>query len=175
MGSGPRAAAYGVTALLRPARASDVAEIVRIERASFADPWSEDSFRRILGGQAAIFHVVELPPEKAVAGYIIAFSIGPDAEVLNVAVDPAYRGRGLAGEMLDSVLIQLGAGGVRTAFLEVRESNRAARRLYGSRGFKEIGRRRNYYRRPVEDALVMRRLLDAAGDEKESAGKFADR
>ena len=175
MGSGPRAAADGVTALLRPAQATDITEIVRIERTSFADPWSEDSFRRILAGQAAIFQVVEVPPEKAVAGYIIAFSVGSDAEVLNVAVDPIHRGRGLAGQMLDSVLIQLGRSGVRTAFLEVRESNRAALALYGSRGFKEIGRRRNYYRRPVEDALVMRRLIDAVGDEKESAGKFADR
>lgn len=164
-----------MNALLRPAQASDITEIVRIERTSFADPWSEDSFRHLLGSQAAIFHVVEVAPEKTLAGYIIAFSVGPDAELLNVAVDPDYRGRGLAGQMLDSVLIQLGGSGARAAFLEVRESNRAARALYRSRGFNEIGRRRNYYRRPVEDALVMRRSLDAAGDERELAGKFADR
>lgn len=176
MGSGSRPAAQGVTALLRPAIAADVNEIVRIERASFADPWSEESFRRILGGQSAIFQVIVMAPENRLAGYIIAFTIAPDAELLNVAVDPTYRGRGLAGQMLDAVLIQLGASGVRTAYLEVRESNRAARALYGSRGFKEIGRRRNYYRRPVEDALVMRRVLDVAeDDEKESAGSFADR
>jgi len=164
-----------VTALLRPAQSSDVAEIVRIERTSFADPWSEESFRRILEGQAAIFHVVAAPPENAVVGYIIAFSVGADAELLNVAVHPDYRGRGFAGQMLDAVLIQLDGIGVRTAFLEVRESNRAALALYGSRGFKEIGRRRNYYRRPVEDALVMRLQLERAGDERESAGSFADR
>ena len=175
MGGGTRQAANDVTARLRPARSSDIRDIVRIERTSFADPWSEESFRRIMGGQAAIFQVLEVAPDKAVVGYIIAFSVGTDAELLNVAVDPNFRGRGLAGQMLDSVLIELGGTGVRTAFLEVRESNRAARALYGSRGFKEIGRRRNYYRRPVEDALVMRRLLDATGDEKESAGSFADR
>ena len=176
MGSGARTAAHDVNALLRPAAAADVNDIVRIERASFADPWSEESFRRILGGQSAIFQVVVTPPENRLAGYIIAFTIVPDAELLNVAVDPEYRGRGLAGQMLDAVLIQLGTGGVRTAYLEVRESNRAARALYGSRGFKEIGRRRNYYRRPVEDALVMRRLLDVARDDrKESARSFADR
>ena len=175
MGSDARATADDVTALLRPAQSSDVAEIVRIERTSFADPWSEESFERILGGQAAIFHVVVVPPESAVVGYIIAFSVGADAELLNVAVAPDYRGRGFAGQMLDAVLIQLDGIGVRTAFLEVRESNRAARALYGSRGFKEIGRRRNYYRRPVEDALVMRLQLEPAGDEEESAGSFADR
>ena len=176
MGSGARAAAVDVTALLRPADAGDITQIVGIERSSFADPWSEDSFRRILNGHAAIFLVLVMPPENEVAGYIIAFSIGHDAELLNVAVDPRFRGQGLAGQMLDAVLIQLGSSGVRTAFLEVRESNRAARALYGSRGFTEIGRRRNYYRRPVEDALVMRRILDVAeNDEKESAGSFADR
>lgn len=148
---------------------------MRIERASFADPWSEDSFRRILGGHSAIFQVMVIPANE-VAGYIIAFAIGSDAELLNVAVEPRHRGQGLAGMMLDAVLIQLGASGVRTAFLEVRESNRAALALYGSRGFTEIGRRRNYYRRPVEDALVMRRVIGVAeNDEKESAGSFADR
>jgi len=78
--------------------------------------------------------------------------------------------------MLDAVLIELGHRGVRAAFLEVRESNTAARALYGSRGFREIGRRKNYYRRPVEDALVMRRIIEVAEDgEEKTAGSFADR
>jgi ribosomal-protein-alanine N-acetyltransferase len=176
LGGGTRAATRDVRERLRPATAADIAEIARIERSSFADPWSDDSFRRILGGHSTIFQVLEMPPDNEIAGYIIAFVVGADAELLNVAVEPGYRGRGLAGQMLDAVLIQLGLSGVRTAFLEVRESNRAARALYGSRGFREIGRRRNYYRRPVEDALVMRRVLDVgADDEKESAGNFADR
>jgi len=165
-----------VTALLRPAVEADLVDIVRIERSCFADPWTEESFRRLLGGQPAIFLVAVFPPESAVAGYVIAFSVGEDAELLNVAVDPGFRGRGLAGQMLDAVLIELGSRGVRTAFLEVRESNVAALGLYGSRGFTEIGRRRAYYRRPIEDALVMRRVLDVSeGDEDRSAGTFADR
>ena len=77
--------------------------------------------------------------------------------------------------MLDAVLIDLGGKGVRMAFLEVRESNSAARKLYDSRGFREIGRRRNYYRRPVEDALVMRRILEVADEGDRRAGSFADR
>ncbi len=165
-----------MTALLRPAAEGDLVEVVRIERACFADPWTEESFRRLLAGQPAIFLVAVIPPDSAIAGYAIGFSIGEDAEVLNVAVEPSFRGKGLAGQMLDAVLIELSARGVRTAFLEVRESNRAARALYGSRGFSEIGRRQQYYRRPVEDALVMRRILEVAeGDEERSAGSFADR
>jgi ribosomal-protein-alanine N-acetyltransferase len=165
-----------VTALLRPAVEADLNEIVRIERACFADPWTEDSFRRLLDAHSAIFQVVGYPPDGGVAGYVIAFAVGDDAELLNIAVDPRHRGKGLAGQMLDAVVIQLGGCGVKNAFLEVRESNAAARSLYRTRGFTEIGRRRNYYRRPVEDALVMRRMLEAAeGDRERSAGSFADR
>ena len=165
-----------MTALLRPAIERDLPEVVRIERSCFADPWTEESFRRLLPGQPAIFLVAVIPPDSAIAGYAIAFSVYEDAEVLNVAVDPSFRGKGLAGQMLDAVLIELKARGVRTAFLEVRESNRAARALYGSRGFAEIGRRVRYYRKPVEDALVMRRILEVAeGDEERSVGTFADR
>jgi [ribosomal protein S18]-alanine N-acetyltransferase len=165
-----------MTASLRPATEGDLNQVVQIERACFADPWTEESFRRLLAGHSAIFQVVGYPPDFDVAGYVIAFAIGDDAELLNIAVSPAHRGKGLAGQMLDAVLIELGGRAVKNAFLEVRESNVAARALYGSRGFREIGRRRNYYRRPVEDALVMRRLLDVAeGDSEKSAGSFADR
>ena len=165
-----------MTALLRPAAAADIGSVAKIERSCFSDPWSEESFRRLLDVPPAIFLVALFPPDDAIAGYIIAFSVVEDAEVLNVAVDPRFRGKGLAGQMLDAVLIQLGAQGVRTAFLEVRESNQPARSLYKSRGFREIGRRKNYYRRPVEDALVLRRSIEVAdGDSERVRGSFADR
>jgi ribosomal-protein-alanine N-acetyltransferase len=164
-----------VTALLRPAVEEDLQAIVRIESESFADPWTEESFRRLLSVQPAIFLAAVFPPDFVLTGYAIAFAVGEDGEVLNVAVDPASRGQGLAGQMLDALLIELAARGVRKAFLEVRESNAAARALYGSRGFTEIGRRRAYYRRPVEDALVMRRVLDVSEGDERSAGTFADR
>jgi ribosomal-protein-alanine N-acetyltransferase len=165
-----------VTALLRPAVESDASQVAEIERSCFADPWSEESFRRLLGVPPAIFLVALFPPDKAVVGYVIAFAVGEDAEILNVAVDVKFRGRGLAGQMLDAALIEMGARGVRSAFLEVRESNSAARALYKSRAFIEIGRRSNYYRRPVEDALVLRRSLQVAkGDSIRAQGSFADR
>jgi ribosomal-protein-alanine N-acetyltransferase len=164
-----------MSALLRPAEERDLTDVTRIERGSFADPWTEESFRRLIDVEAAIFLVAEDDADSTVAGYVAAFAVGDDGEILNVAVDPRFRGRGLAGQMLDAVLIEFGARGVRTAFLEVRESNEAARALYGSRGFTEIGRRRAYYRRPLEDALVMRRVLEVPEDEEHrSAGTFAD-
>jgi ribosomal-protein-alanine N-acetyltransferase len=165
-----------MTALLRPATEADLSHVARIEKGSFADPWSEESFRRLLAVAPAIFLVALFPPDQTVAGYVVAFSVEEDGELLNVAVDPKFRGKGLAGQMLDAVLIELGARGVRTAFLEVRESNSAARALYESRGFVEIGRRSKYYRRPVEDALVLRRTLEVAdGDTRRAQGSFADR
>jgi [ribosomal protein S18]-alanine N-acetyltransferase len=165
-----------VTAFLRPARESDLTEIARIERSCFADPWSEDSFRRLLDVPPATFLVAVASPDSPIAGYVVAFSVEEDAEILNVAVDSPFRGRGLAGQMLDAVLIDLAARRVHHAFLEVRESNAAALALYGSRGFAEIGRRKGYYRRPAEDALVMRRVIDVPdGDKERSAGSFADR
>ena len=96
-----------MTAFLRPAVEADLNQIVQIERASFADPWTEESFRRLLGGPPAIFQVIGYPPVPGIAGYVIAFSVGEDAELLNVAVEPKFRGRGLAGQMLDAVLIEL--------------------------------------------------------------------
>jgi ribosomal-protein-alanine N-acetyltransferase len=174
MGGDTRARAGSMTGLLRPALAGDIARIVEIERACFADPWSEAAFRRILEEHSAIFLVAIPSSESALAGYAIAFSVGADAEILNVAVEAPFRGRGLAGQMLDAISIQLSARGVRNAFLEVRESNAAARALYESRGFVEIGRRGGYYRRPVEDALVLRRVMDTTEGES-SAGSFADR
>jgi len=165
-----------VTALLRPAAEGDLSQVAQIERSCFGDPWSEESFRRLVGVPPAIFLVALFPPDNAIAGYVVAFSVEEDAEVLNVAVEPRFRGKGLAGQMLDGALIELGGRGVRTAFLEVRESNSAARALYKSRGFLEIGRRSKYYRRPVEDALVLRRTLEVAeGDSRRARGSFADR
>ena len=176
MGGGARQAADSVTALLRPATALDVAKVVRIERVCFADPWSEEAFRRLLGGPPAIFLVAVFPPDNAIAGYVIAFSVDQDAEILNLAVEPHFRGKGLAGQMLDAAIIELANRGVVNAYLEVRESNAPARALYAARGFSEIGRRSAYYRRPVEDALVLRRVIGTEGKEgKQSPGSFADR
>jgi ribosomal-protein-alanine N-acetyltransferase len=165
-----------VTAFLRPAAESDIGDVAAVERLCFADPWSEESFARLIDAPPAIFLVALFSPNEGIAGYIIAFSVGEDAEVLNVAVHPQFRGKGLAGQMLDAVLIELSSRGVRTAFLEVRESNAAALSLYTSRGFSEIGRRSKYYRRPVEDALVLRRFIEVVeGDAEKTAGSFADR
>lgn len=145
---------------LRPASADDIRAIAVIERASFGDPWSESAFGELLRSRSAIFLVATRREEKAIAGYVIAFVIDDEAEILNLAVTPAERGQGLGGELLDAGLDAATKRGAREAFLEVRESNASALALYLSRGFSALSRRGKYYRNPVEDALVLRRVLE---------------
>lgn len=149
-----------VRATVREVAPNDIAAIARIERASFGDPWSQESFRELLGMPAAIFLVATRPAENTVAGYVIAAIASDQAEILNLAVRPSDRRGGLGGELLDAAFSVLRSRGAREVFLEVRESNQAALGLYRSRGFTALSRRRNYYRNPLEDALVLRRAIE---------------
>jgi ribosomal-protein-alanine N-acetyltransferase len=147
--------------LVRPAVARDVDHVVAIERASFADPWSREAFVQALDGRGVRFDVA-CDASGAVIGYVIAWTVADEGEIANLAIAPAARGRGLAAKLLDGVLAAARAQEVTTLHLEVRESNHAARALYARFGFREAGRRRAYYRQPVEDALVLRLELGAA-------------
>ena len=146
--------------VLRIASDKDISSIARIERASFSDPWTEDSFRELLRIPSAIFLVATRGSDNAVAGYILAAVASDQAEILNLAVNPSERREGLGGELLNAASAALTTRGAREVFLEVRESNVAALALYRSKGFTSLSRRRNYYRNPVEDALVLRRAIE---------------
>lgn len=127
-----------------------------IEQSVFADPWSTQDFRDCLLSDA-LFHVAETP--EGVAGYVVALDAADEGEILNLAVAPEGRRRGLGRALIEEILDALTTRGVRYVYLEVRESNAPARALYAAFGFKDVGRRKQYYRRPVEDAIVLR--LDA--------------
>ena len=145
--------------VLRNATERDMDEVSRIEKASFSDPWSPREFRAILTAPQAIFLVASDDKSGRLAGYVITASVLDEAEILNIAVDPPMRGASIGAVLLDAALAEAGKRGATTTFLEVRESNEAARKLYTSRGFEEISRRRKYYRSPVEDALVLSRAV----------------
>jgi len=149
-----------VSASIRPGSADDISPVAEIEHASFSDPWSEDAFHELLHMRDAIFLVATRGAVQAVAGYVIARVAADEAEVLNLAVSPVERRRGLGGELLDAVLAAVVHRGAREIVLEVRESNVAALALYGSRGFAAVSRRNRYYRNPVEDALLLRRAIE---------------
>ena len=91
-----------------------------------------------------------------VVGYVIAHHALDEAEILNLGVVPTWQRQGLGRALVEAMLAHLRQLGIATVFLEVRESNGAAHRLYGALGFTRVGRRRDYYRLPTEDAVVLR-------------------
>ena len=160
-GSARDGASERVTASIRVdrARVADVEAIVAIEQRSFSDPWSESSFRDLLDHPRIYFACArrEEGSGDRVVGYVVAWFAAGEGEIANLAVSPAERGRGLGGVLLDAALAEGRRLGATETFLEVRSTNARARQLYESRGFAEVGRRRNYYRRPTEDAVILRR------------------
>jgi len=146
---------------ITPASEVDLGAIAKIERAAFSDPWSERSFREALS-QPAIYFVAARSDAGDVLGYVVAWFVADEGQIANLAVAPTGWGRGIGRALLTSALREAAARGATDVYLEVRNSNYRARRLYGSCGFKEVGRRRNYYRLPVEDAVVLRRTLTQA-------------
>lgn len=144
---------------VRPARLVDVPAVLEIERTVFSDPWSAQSFREALGHPAVYFSCVRRD-EGELLGYVVAWFIADEGEIANLAVARSAWGAGIGRALLDAALTEAASRGVTAVYLEVRESNERARRLYQSSKFQEVGRRRGYYRRPVEDAIVLRRTLD---------------
>lgn len=131
-----------------------------IEQASFTDPWSARDFRECVASDV-LFLVAAA--RDGVDGYVIAQDAADEGEILNLAVAAARHRGGTGRALVERVLAMLGQRGAQRVFLEVRESNAAARALYAGLGFEEVGRRPRYYRRPVEDAIVLRAAIPAGG------------
>lgn len=143
------------TIVLRTAQAGDLDAILAIEKRVFSDPWSPDSFAPEFTDPYSWFCVAEI--DGALVGYAIARIVARQGEIANIAVDPVHQRTGLGGKLLDAAIEAADAAECEAVWLEVRISNEPAYKLYESRGFEAIGRRRGYYRTPVEDALVLRR------------------
>jgi ribosomal-protein-alanine N-acetyltransferase len=140
---------------------ADIPGVVELERASFGSPWTPETFARILENDRVELWVAV---DDGLAGYAVLWCVADQGELANIAVAPAARRRGIGGRLLDWILEVARRRGVTELFLEVRESNRPARELYRTRGFREAGRRRNYYQNPREDALILVRRLDSGGE-----------
>lgn len=136
-------------------------DIMEIERSSFTVPWTEDDFLSLLSRDYAVTLIAE--DQNAVTGYGCAVAVADEAEILNLAVDKEKRRCGIGRELLARMIKAVTDRGARRVYLEVRESNIGARALYSSFGFAETGIRRNYYRLPAEDAILM--LYDASAAE----------
>jgi len=147
----------GISPLVREMRDEDLSAVALLEATSFSAPWSEETFRTLLGRPAAVLRVLEL--EHEIVAYAVLWCIQDQGELANIAVQPSHRGKGLGSLLLDHLLSLSRERGVEDLFLEVRESNVVAREMYLRRGFDEVGRRADYYDEPAEDALVLRLKL----------------
>ena len=135
--------------------AAHVAQIAQLEKICFSDPWSERSIASELDNKLA-FWLVAVEGET-VAGYIGSQTVIDETDMMNVAVHPDFRRQGIAEALVNKLVENLKKLGSRCLTLEVRASNAPAIALYEKQGFSEIGRRKNYYRNPKEDALILRK------------------
>jgi ribosomal-protein-alanine N-acetyltransferase len=139
--------------LIRDFRPEDVSAVLAIEKASFTTPWSEILFMN------EIFKPRSLPKAavigEKIVGYICGNYLLDEAHILNVTVHPEFRKQGIASRLVHYMIDLLKKEGCRTIFLEVRQSNEAALKMYEKTGFIEIARRKAYYTLPVEDAVIM--------------------
>ena len=132
-----------------------VKAVAELEKLCFSAPWSENSVASELKNKLSLWLVAE--EDGCVAGYIGSQTCGDESDVMNVAVHPDFRRRGIAEALVNALVEELKAIESHCLTLEVRTSNVPAIALYEKLGFAEIGRRRNYYRNPKEDALIMRK------------------
>lgn len=131
----------------------DLEQVAAIERDSFSMPWSLRSFEEALDNPNAFYVVAE--ENGQVAGYCGAYLILDEADVNQVAVLSSCRNRGIGKKIMKALLLRLEGAGAVAVTLEVRQSNKAAVALYESLGFVTEGIRKNFYEKPVEDALIM--------------------
>ncbi len=142
-------------------REDDLPEVLAIEKLCFPNPWSRETFLGEIQNRAISFPLVLVHREqKRIAGYVIFWQIGDEAQINNVAVHPDFQGQGLGELAMRYVLGRLKENGVHFVSLEVRVSNQRALALYRKLGFSILGVRKEYYSRPVEDAYVMGLVLN---------------
>ena len=135
--------------------ACHVPQIAELEQICFSDPWIEASIASELENPLSLW-LVALDGER-VAGYVGSQSVLGEADMMNIAVSPDYRRKGIAKLLLQSLQQSLTEQDVHSLTLEVRRSNEPAIALYVREGFVQVGCRKNYYRHPVEDALILRK------------------
>lgn len=141
--------------VLQPMTEEHVAQVAAIERQCFSLPWTEACIARELTNPLSYWLVAT--QENAVIGYIGSQSVLGEADIMNVAVLPEQRRKGVAEELLLALQNALKEKDVYSLTLEVRVSNAPAIALYEKLGYVEVGRRPNYYHRPKEDALILRK------------------
>lgn len=143
--------------VIRSMELSDIDEVLEIEGEAFLAPWSRRSFVETI--RSRISESLVLDQSGTIAAYIIFYAVDVEAHIMNLAVRADFRRRGYAKLIIHHVISLFRERDVSECYLEVRESNLKAQRLYKYFGFEVIGRRKRYYAETGEDALVMRLFL----------------
>ena len=139
--------------------AAHVSQVADIEKLCFNDPWSEKSVASELDNKLS--HWIVCVEGDTVLGYVGTQTVMEETDMMNIAVHPDHRRKHIADKLMKALIADLKAMGSHSLTLEVRASNDPAIRLYERWGFAEAGRRKNYYRNPREDALILRKELEA--------------
>ena len=140
---------------IRLMTADHVSQVAQLEKLCFRDPWSENSVASELNNPLSLW-LVAVEGEK-VAGYVGSQSVMGESDMMNVAVHPDFRRQGIGERLILDLIDQLNQRGNHSLTLEVRASNVSAIALYRKLGFVQVGLRKNYYRNPKEDALILRK------------------
>ena len=143
--------------MILPMNETHVSTVAELEKLCFSAPWSERSIASELTNEYSLWLVEER--DGVAVAYVGSQSCPPEADVMNVAVAPAFRRQGIGEGLMVALMDALRDKGMESLTLEVRASNSSAIALYDRLGFTEVGRRPNYYTDPGEDALIMRKEL----------------
>ena len=132
-----------------------VPQIAELEKCCFNDPWSESSIASELNNRLSCWLVAL--DGNVVIGYVGSQTVLGETDMMNIAVHPAYRKQGVAKSLIQNLIDTISQQGSHSLMLEVRQSNEPAKNLYLSLGFETVGIRKNYYRNPRENALILRK------------------
>lgn len=151
--------------IIREMIGEDLEQVEAIEKSVFSVPWSFNSIKEAMEMPDNIYIVCE--EDGCIAGYCGMWTVLGEGNIVSVAVGEKYRRRGIAKEMMEDLISRGLQKNVNVFFLEVRQSNEAAKHLYEISGFRNIGVRKNFYEKPCEDACVMSRIISDSGCRKD--------
>ena len=138
---------------IRRMREEDLADVARLEKEIFSDPWSENAIRENMEqSQTLLLSALE---DGVLVGYLIVYYVLEDGEIARIAVESDFRRNGVASRLLKELAFICADNGVNKLLLDVRESNESAKAFYKKKGFVLDGVRKNYYTNPTENAILM--------------------
>lgn len=143
--------------IVRKAVAADIPAVAALERSEFPDGADEGMLARLLDAEGGVILAAE--EGEGLLGYVWARFVLDEGDIGNIAVAPGFRRRGAGAALLKALLEEAERRQAAVVQLEVRESNLAARRLYEKNGFETVGKRKNYYEKPAEDAILMSKFF----------------